>query len=92
MWLWVPLVLAIQNLDHVMQIGLGHRWVEGLLDCELASSTGGSEVIHGPVAMRITRAGQGKTQSTEHGARNDLKLGEGEGGEGNEYHAARNAV
>ena len=73
-------------------MGLGNRQVESFLDRELASSARGSKVVHGPMAMRVARAGQGKTQSAKHGAGYYLKLGEGKSCEGNEYYAAWDAV
>ena len=75
-----------------MWVGLGRRQIEGFPNRELTSSARGSEVVHGPVTMRVTRAGQGKTQSTKHGAGYNLKLGEGKSGECNEYYPARDAV
>ena len=42
--------------------------------------------------MRVTRAGQGKTQSTKPGAGHNLKLGEGKSGECNEHHPAWDAM
>ena len=56
--------LTIEDLNHIVAMGLMSGHVDGFLNAKLSFTKGGPKIVHGPAAVGITGAGEGESQAT----------------------------